>query len=97
MVESSPPDGRFRGKIFAFTGDFVFLKRADAQQIVEAQGGTVKNSVSKKTDFLVVSDEVLDRYTESEQTTGKLAKASDIRNRGGSIQIIRASEFRKLI
>lgn len=43
----------FDGKIFALTGALAHLTRAQAQNIIEAHGGKVSNSISKKTSAII--------------------------------------------
>ena len=93
LIDAAPPDGRFVGLVFVFTGDLTFLSRDEASELVAAQGGKVSNSVSKKTDYLVVGDEVLKDFQFKGKTTAKLAKAVEIIKADGSIQVIGASEF----
>ncbi|MBE5040614.1 NAD-dependent DNA ligase LigA [Ructibacterium gallinarum] len=45
------------GKTFVLTGTLPTLKRSQAQERIEAQGGKVSGSVSKKTDFVVAGKE----------------------------------------
>lgn len=45
---------RLEGKSFVFTGGLEQFTREEAKRLVEAQGGRVASSVSKKTDFVVV-------------------------------------------
>lgn len=56
------------GKIYVLTGTLPTLKRAEAAERIERAGGTVKSSVSKKTDVVVAGAEAGD----------KLAKASEL-------------------
>ncbi|QIP47727.1 DNA ligase [Kingella kingae] len=44
------------GKTFVLTGTFPTLKRDEAAAMIEAAGGKVSGSVSKKTDFVVAGD-----------------------------------------
>jgi DNA ligase (NAD+) len=44
---------RLAGKTFVFTGGLKSFAREEASQLVEAQGGHVSSSVSKKTSFVV--------------------------------------------
>ena len=44
------------GKIFVLTGTLPTLKREDAAAMIEAAGGKVSGSVSKKTDFVVAGE-----------------------------------------
>ncbi|MDK4533377.1 DNA ligase, partial [Kingella kingae] len=44
------------GKTFVLTGTLPTLKRDEAAAMIEAAGGKVSGSVSKKTDFVVAGD-----------------------------------------
>ena len=44
------------GKTFVLTGTLPTLKREDAAAMIEAAGGKVSGSVSKKTDFVVAGE-----------------------------------------
>ncbi len=54
---AAPVEGAFSGKTFLFTGTLSKLKRADAEAMVEAQGGTILSGVSSKLNFLVVGED----------------------------------------
>jgi DNA ligase (NAD+) len=45
------------GKVFVLTGTLPTLTRDAAKQMIEAAGGKVSSSVSKKTDFVVAGAE----------------------------------------
>ena len=47
----------FEGKQFVLTGTLPTLKRDEAKAFIEARGGRVNSSVSKKTDFVVAGEE----------------------------------------
>jgi DNA ligase (NAD+) len=47
----------FEGKTFVLTGTLPTMKRDDAKAYIEARGGRVSGSVSKKTDFVVAGEE----------------------------------------
>jgi DNA ligase (NAD+) len=58
--------GPFAGKTFVLTGTLPNLKREEAAAKIEAAGGKVSGSVSKKTDFVVAGEEAgskLDKAT----------------------------------
>ena len=97
LVEHAEADGRFEGQRFVFTGELAYLDRAEAEAIVEQQGGRSTGSVSKKPDIVVVGDEVLDTFKRSGTTTGKLAKAVALQDQGVPISIRGESEFLNMI
>ncbi|HZS09881.1 MAG TPA: NAD-dependent DNA ligase LigA [Blastocatellia bacterium] len=47
----------FEGKQFVLTGTLPMMKRDDAKAFIEARGGRVTSSVTKKTDFVVAGEE----------------------------------------
>ena len=49
--------GRLAGKVFVLTGTLPSLSREDAKALIEAAGGKVSGSVSKKTDYVVAGEE----------------------------------------
>jgi DNA ligase (NAD+) len=59
-------DERFAGKQFVLTGKMEGYTRDEARALIEARGGRVNSSVSKKTDFVIAGDEAgskLDKAT----------------------------------
>jgi len=57
IFQARTPAGPWSGKIFVLTGTMPNLKREDAAAKIEAAGGKVSGSVSKKTDFVVAGEE----------------------------------------
>ena len=45
------------GKVFVLTGTLPNLKRSDAQALIEAAGGRVTASVTRKTDYVVAGSD----------------------------------------
>ncbi|MBP3365573.1 MAG: NAD-dependent DNA ligase LigA [Treponema sp.] len=76
--------GTLSGKSFCFTGELATLKRAEAQELVRQNGGTVKSSVVKGLSFLVTND--------TESDSAKNRKARELGTR-----IISEAEFRALV
>ncbi len=79
---SIPVDHVFNGKILVLTGTLSSLSRDEAKAKIEAVGGKVTNSVSKKTDFLVAGEDV----------GSKLKKAKDL-----GVSILLEEEFLRII
>lgn len=75
--------GNLDGQTFLFTGSLARLKRSDAEEMVEANGGQIVSGVSSKLNYLVVG----------EDAGSKLEKAKKI----SSIRIISEDQFLKLI
>ena len=71
------------GQSFLFTGSMVKLKRSDAEEMVETNGGKILSGVSSKLNYLVVG----------EDAGSKLEKAKKIQ----SIKIINEEDFIKML
>jgi DNA ligase (NAD+) len=56
----------FEGKTFVLTGTLPTMKRDDAKTFIEARGGRVSGSVSKKTDFVVAGEEAGSKLTKAQ-------------------------------
>ena len=84
-TESEPvrrPVGRLVGKTFVITGTLPTLKREDAKSMIEAAGGKVSGSVSKKTDYVIAG----------EDAGSKLAKAIEL-----GVTIIDEAKLQKIL
>ena len=68
-TSSAAPDERFAGKQFVLTGTLTTFTRDEAKALIEARGGRVNSSVSKKTDY-VVAGEAAGSKLEKAQTLG---------------------------
>jgi DNA ligase (NAD+) len=54
---TKPKSQALSGKTFVLTGTLPTLKRDEAKELIEKAGGKVTNSVSSKTDYVVVGEE----------------------------------------
>ena len=57
----------FSGKIFVLTGTLSRMKRSEAKKAIEAAGGTVTGSVSKKTDCVIAGEEAGSKLTKAQE------------------------------
>jgi DNA ligase (NAD+) len=79
---SSQVDERFVGKQFVLTGTLTNFTRDEARALIEARGGRVNSSVSKKTDYVVAG----------EAAGSKLDKAQDL-----GVVVIDEDEFKGML
>ena len=82
-TKKQPSSGSLNGKSFLFTGSLLKMKRTEAEELVEENGGKILSGVSSKLDYLVVG----------EDAGSKLEKAKKI----ASIHILSEDEFLELI
>jgi DNA ligase (NAD+) len=75
-------DQRFAGKVFVLTGTLPALTRDDARGLIEAAGGRVTGSVSKKTDYVLAGAD----------PGSKLDKANEL-----GVVVIDEDEFKKML
>ena len=75
-------DQRFDGKVFVLTGTLPGMTRDDARGLIEAAGGRVTGSVSKKTDYVLAGAD----------PGSKLDKANEL-----GVAVIDEDEFKKML
>ncbi|MBS1228791.1 MAG: ligase, NAD-dependent [Proteobacteria bacterium] len=64
---SRPPAGALAGKVLVLTGTLPTLARDDARALIEAAGGKVSGSVSKKSDFVVAGADAGSKLEKAQQ------------------------------
>ena len=64
-VTMAAPTGAFAGKTFVLTGTLPTLTREEATAKIEALGGKVTGSVSKKTDFVLAGEDAGSKLTKA--------------------------------
>jgi DNA ligase (NAD+) len=77
-----PADSPFSGKTVVLTGSLPDMSRDDAKARIEACGGRVSGSVSKKTDFVVAGDDA----------GSKLGKAREL-----GVRVVSPEEFVRML
>ncbi|MCR4579367.1 MAG: NAD-dependent DNA ligase LigA [Treponema sp.] len=84
IILESEGGGLLAGKSFCFTGELHSMKRADAEQLVKQNGGSIKSSVTKDLSYLVTNDK--------ESGSSKNVKAAKL-----AIPVINEEEFLALL
>ena len=79
---SAPRDGPLAGKTFVLTGTLAAMTRDEARDRIQALGGKVSGSVSKKTDYVIFG----------EKAGSKLSKAQQL-----GVETINESQFEALL
>ncbi len=72
--------GMFTGKKLLFTGSLNSMSRPEAKKLVEAQGGIVKNSVTKDLDYLVVGADPGCKLEEAKKLNVKILDEKEFLN-----------------
>ncbi len=68
----------FEGKIFVLTGTLPTMKRDEAKAFIEARGGRVSGSVSRKTDFVVAGEDAGSKLDKAKDYGIELISESDL-------------------
>jgi DNA ligase (NAD+) len=67
VPRSAPKDGPLAGKTFVLTGTLAAMTRDEAKDRIQALGGKVTGSVSKKTDFVIFGDKAGSKLSKAQQ------------------------------
>jgi DNA ligase (NAD+) len=70
--------GPLAGKTFVLTGTLPSLKREEAAAKIEAAGGKVSNSVSKKTDYVVAGEEAGSKLDKAQKLGVKIINEAEL-------------------
>lgn len=75
--------GPLTGKTIVLTGTFPTLKREEAKELIEAAGGKVAGSVSKKTSFVVAGEEAGSKLEKAQELGIEVIDEAELRQRLG--------------
>lgn len=90
-------DDDFIGKTFVFTGTLESMPRQKAHEIVIRGGGSVKDSVTKVTDYVVCGMQDYNLNVSGKNTSSKLEKAKQIIAAGGKVKLLNEDDFIRMI
>jgi len=75
-----PKSGPLKGKTFVLTGSLPNLSRDEATRLIEAAGGKVAGSVSKKTSYVVAGEEAGSKLTKAQELGVPIVNEDDLLN-----------------
>ncbi len=85
-------DNFFYNKNVVFTGTLSGYTRKEAAQIIVDIGGTVGNTVTCNTDYLIVGEQDYSRFSDGKMSS-KMKKTLELSQNGKDVQIITESDF----
>lgn len=85
--DAPPPELRWEGSIFVFTGKFAFGTRADCQRRVVSRGATCAANITTETDYLVIGTFGSRDWVHT-SFGRKIQKAVDYRTSGVPLSIV---------
>lgn len=86
------PDHPLFGRTIVFTGALSHMTRFEAKEAAAHYGATTKSAVTSKTDLLVIGDGFTGDDP-ADYSTGKAKKATALRERGNSIEVLSEHDF----
>jgi DNA ligase (NAD+) len=78
LYQPAAQSGPFAGKTFVLTGTLPNLKREEAAARIEALGGKVTGSVSKKTDYVVAGEEAGSKLDKAQKLGVKIIDEAEL-------------------
>jgi DNA ligase (NAD+) len=78
LYQTATTGGALAGKTFVLTGTLRNLKREDAAAKIEAAGGKISGSVSKKTDYVVAGEEAGSKLEKAQKLGVKIIDESEL-------------------
>jgi DNA ligase (NAD+) len=74
-------DGALHGQTIVITGTLPMLSRAEATELIEANGGRVTSSVSKATTFVLAGEEAGSKLDKAQQLGIPIIDEAELRSR----------------
>lgn len=96
QVDEFDYNNEFYEKCIAFTGTLESMPRKEAMQKVINAGGKCSNTITKKTNYLVMGIQDYSKFTDG-QKSNKLKKAEELISGGQELEIITEEDFVKYI
>ena len=84
LYSAAPKAGPLTGKVLVLTGTLPTLSREQATAMIEAAGGKVSGSVSKKTDYVVAGADAGSKMEKAQQLGIKILSEEDLLKLCGS-------------
>lgn len=89
------PDLIFKGRMYCFTGTFIYGQRKYCEEAITVRGGSISN-VTKKLNVLVIGSYATDSWKHS-SFGEKIAKASQYRDSGIPLSIVTEQHWRRFL
>jgi NAD-dependent DNA ligase len=90
-----PPELRFAGRCYVFTGTFMYGQRKDCERAIHERGG-VSGTLTQKTDVLVIGCYATESWKHS-SFGNKILKACEMRDKGLPISIVSEKHWAKFL
>ncbi|MBZ0307399.1 MAG: NAD-dependent DNA ligase LigA [Anaerolineae bacterium] len=66
-IREAPASSKLAGKTFVLTGTLPTMSREAASALIESHGGSIKSSVSKKTDYVIAGEAAGSKLTKAQE------------------------------
>lgn len=81
IIDLANIGSEFNRKTFVLTGKLKFFSRAEATEMIEKLGGKVTNSVSRKTDYVIVGEEPGSKFEQASKLNIPILNENDFKRK----------------